>query len=60
MSTTPSRPTIDSITAWRIEQIAKAEHRSLANACHILVAEAWNARVTAATKKAAPNMRDDA
>jgi hypothetical protein len=50
------RPSIDSITAWRIQQVAEAEHRSLANAAHILIREAWDARVEKALQKAAPNM----
>jgi hypothetical protein len=52
MSTTPPRPTIDAITAWRIQQVADAEHRSLANATHVLIEEAWNARITAMVAKA--------
>jgi hypothetical protein len=43
---TISRPTLDALTAWRIAQIAKAEHRSLANATFVLVDEAWRARTS--------------
>jgi hypothetical protein len=53
---TVSRPTPDPITSWRIQQVAEMEHRSLANALHILVAEAWNARLAKMLATAAPNM----
>jgi hypothetical protein len=50
------RPTLDSITVWRAQQIADSEHRSLANAVHILVKEAFDRRVEAMVRAAAPNM----
>jgi hypothetical protein len=55
------RPRIDAVTAWRVGQIAHAEHRSLSNALFVLVAEAWDARMDAKLKALAPNMpRGDA
>jgi len=50
------RPRIDAITAWRVQQIADAEHRSLSNALHVLVEQAWNLRVEKMLAAAAPNM----
>ncbi len=43
---TVSRPTLDSVTIWRAEMVAKAEGRSLANAVARLVQEAWDARMS--------------
>jgi hypothetical protein len=48
------RPSLDSVTVWRAQQIANQEHRSLANAVHVLVKEAWDARIAAMTAKVLP------
>lgn len=48
------RPSLDPVTIWRAEQVAKAESRSLANAVRILVGEAWTARQAAALAHIAP------
>ncbi len=40
-----TRPTLDKITVWRGEQIARSENRSLAAAIAKLVHEAWDARM---------------
>lgn len=54
MTTTTPRPSLDSLTVWRARQVAEKEHRSLANAVHVLVEEAWRARTAAMTAKALP------
>ena len=56
MNNTP-RPTLDPVTIWRAEQVAKSEGRSLANAIARLVEEAWGARLEAMRRAAAPNMK---
>ncbi len=50
------RPSLDPVTIWRGEQIAKSEGRSLANAIARLVQEAWDQRIETARQVAAPNM----
>jgi len=48
------RPTLDHMTLWRAEQVAKIEGRSLANAIARLVQEAWDARLAARTRACLP------
>jgi hypothetical protein len=51
MPNTP-RPSLDPITIFRAEQVARAENRTLANSIKQLVAEAWSARQEAKLRAA--------
>jgi hypothetical protein len=57
-TTTPTRPVLDEYSAWIVQQVADAEHRSFSNALQVLVDEAWKVRRRGRTAAAFPEPKD--